>query len=183
MRYETQNNVDPGNCWQTAVACIFDLDPNELPPQVELVEGKWKWVDRWQNHLNAFLHKHHGLQYRALHETEISGLLRIYGHHPYGVYLWEGETVRTDSRRNEHVVVARGDKMIWDPHPSQAGLTKVKRWGIFCPPSPDIKEHWDKLITGGDKDLTCRCATCAKEKGGDPTLQSPPTATPMSVAG
>src|SRR4051812_4006403 len=143
MRFLTQSNVSPGNCWQTCVAMLLDVEAEVLPAQVKEVDGKMVSTDRYMNRLNAYLFKHYSLHYVCVHGTEINGLLKAYGHPPEGIYTWEGETVRSPVTQCDHVVVAQGDKLLWDPHPSRVGLLEVKRWGLLSPPSRLSKEYWD----------------------------------------
>lgn len=139
---------------------LLDMDPETLPAQVKEVDGKAVSVDRYMNRLNAFLFKHYGMHYICVHESDISGILRAYGHHPEGLYTWEGETVRSPETHCDHVVVAQGDKLLWDPHPTRAGLTEVKRWGLLAPPGKPSKAYWEKCIAAGDKELMCVCPKC-----------------------
>lgn len=156
MKFHTQSNVEVpyGNCWQTAVACILDIDPEVMPSQA-------KHHERYLNQLNAYLGKHHDLMYTCFHEHYWRGVLHLYGHHPSGYYCWEGETVRTPVNKSDHVVVACGDKMVWDVHPSRAGLTVVKRWGVLGAIPEEIRTWREKRIEEkGDKDLMCQCPSC-----------------------
>lgn len=153
MREWTQTNVDPGNCWQTAVACILDLDPAELPDQVAIEAAK----KSYSNALNAFLERHHGLMYSEVYDYQIGALaVRDPGWH-----MLVGPTVRTASNggRN-HVVVARHGVMVWDPHPSRAGLIEVERWGILASLPARILQFRDERRAQGDTEMTCACPKC-----------------------
>lgn len=167
MRFLTQTNVSPGNCWQTCVAMLLDVDPEALPAQVKEVDGKPVSVPSYMNKLNSFLFRHYGFHYVCVHATEINGLLSVYGQHPQGLYTWEGETVRTPTNNSDHVVVARGDSLYWDPHPSRAGLTEVKRWGLLAPPGKSSAAYWERRIAEGDEDLKCVCPKCETSSSTD----------------
>lgn len=159
MKFYIQSSLEHpyGNCWQTAVACILDVEPGELPSQAT-------YHTSYLNQLNAYLEKHHDKMYTCLHSEYLwRSVLHAYGKHPEGHYCWEGPTVRTPVHGADHVVVARGDKMVWDVHPSGAGLTQVKRWGLIGPIPDDIRAWRGKMREKGDKDVDCVCPKC---KGG-----------------
>lgn len=151
---QTSLEVPRGNCWQTCVACILDLPAEALPPQAETER-----FPRYMNALNAYLEKHHNLMYASIQEYEWRAILKTYGHHPSGLYMWEGPTIRTPEHGMEHVVVAQGHMMLHDPHPSRAGLTQVKRWGVLGP-VPDVVREWRDKRRESDPELFCPCPAC-----------------------
>jgi hypothetical protein len=156
----TQTRLHPdGNCWQTCVACILDVEPETLPSQAEIerVPPGEKWGKHYGNALNAYLRRHHGLFYVQLdpHQVAPFARLREPGHH-----LLVGPTVRTPETGAKHVVVARHGEPIWDPHPSRAGLTGVTGWGFLVPFPAYWAETWDRI--------PCVCPACAS------TQPSPP---------
>lgn len=153
-----------GNCWQTCVASLLDVDPATLPDQASCdlyettAEGQrgpgvkgtpsyWSW-------LNAYLRKHHGLVYVELHiHEETLPLLRVA---EPGWHMMTGRTVRSDTMGGlRHVVVALHGEMVWDPHPSRAGLLEEQRWAFLAP----YPKAW------ADHPMTaCFCPSC----GGKP---------------
>lgn len=141
MKEFTQTNLSPGNCWQTSIACILELDPAELPDQVA-IEASNK---SYGNAIRLWLVKNRNLYYSTLDETQFP-VLRMA---EPGWHLLEGETVRTPAKDIEHVVVGRYGELAWDPHPSRAGLTKVKRWGLLVPCPDYVREHWLKADANG----------------------------------
>ncbi len=154
----TQTNLDPGNCWQTCVASILELPPETLPDQS--VCDRWHRPDHentatWRrlepyygNELNAYLRKHHSLTYANVPPYIMTGLLVK----PPGIHMLSGETVRTKYNRSTHVVVAKNGELLWDPHPSRAGLTKIIYWSFLVPYPGDWKESG--LL------LECHCPDC-----------------------
>lgn len=160
MRELTQTVVgENGNCWQTCVACILDVDPSDLPNQatIERVigrheDGRLKRAGDYHNPLSAYLRDHHGIfaahlyspMHRAVRVTSMGGL-----------HLAYGETVRTPTLGTDHVVIARDGVTVWDPHPSRAGLTKVTGWGVFTP----WPEEW--ALEDNRKRNRCVCPKCA----------------------
>lgn len=152
MREFTQTNLDPGNCWQTAIACILEVEPERLPDQVAIESGKRSYM----NALNAFLEAHHGLMYSEVFDYQFGGLdVKEPGWH-----ILAGPTVRTPVSRIHHVVVARYGATVWDPHPSRAGLVEVERWGLLAPLPDRIKVFRDQRRVNGDPELTCQCPAC-----------------------
>jgi hypothetical protein len=132
----TQTNLDPGNCWQTAVACLLGVPAEALPDQ-HLIESRHKdgsvpdyaGHHSYSNALNAYLFKHHGLGYMQ----EPAWKLGAFTLRDPGLHLLIGPTVRTceggDGARILHCVVGRHGEQVWDPHPSRAGLLSVISWG------------------------------------------------------
>lgn len=153
----TQTCLYPdGNCWQTAVACILDLDPEVMPPQSNYdkrelgADGEWRRVGpNYNNVLQSYLKKHHGLAYVELHTPEEAlARLRIVGYH-----LITGDTVRSEAYGGvRHVVVGKDGEMVWDPHPSRAGLTTEIHWALLVP----HPKSWGRMV---DMD-ECVCPAC-----------------------
>lgn len=140
MKQLTQSNLDPGNCWQTAIACILDLDPEAMPPQ-HIIEALRQGIGShgvaYTNALNAYLAKHHGLIYTEIYAFQFNAVKPARELHTIN-----GPTVRSESHLREgrmhinHCVVGRSGEMIWDVHPSRAGLIKAESWGVLGDP-PD----------------------------------------------
>lgn len=151
VREQTQTNLDPGNCWQTCVACILDVDAAELPYQN--APSKFSYTNR----LNSYLEKHHGLAYVEVHQPVITALS------PPELHLMAGPTVRTPASGVHHVVVARRGQLVWDPHPSRAGLTAVERWGLVIPMPDEWKRQRDAWRSTNAVDLQCACPACSPE--------------------
>lgn len=131
---QTQTHSD--NCWQTAVASVLQV-PAALLPDQHLIEGYAKTNTphaghySYSNALNAYLAKHHGLAYLQDPAWKmLPFLLRGPG---FGFHFLIGPTVRTvvdgSKPRIHHVVVAEDGTQVWDPHPSQAGLTRITSVG------------------------------------------------------
>lgn len=154
----TQTRLYPGgNCWQTAVACLLEIDPEVMPPQadydwkVKKADGDTDWGPSYDNALQGYLHEHHDLTYHEMHgPPTLYPLLRI---ESPGWHLLTGRTVRSDQYGGmRHVVVARYGELAWDPHPSRAGLIEEIRWA-FLVPYPD---SWRKPNAVSE----CVCPKC-----------------------
>lgn len=157
MRRLIQTNLDPGNCWQTCVACLLDVDPEALPPQSEYErrikqdDGSWHHVGpSYGNALQAYLFRHHDLAWTQLHWAPWRSLSRVV--RATVPFMLCGETVRTKESGARHVVISEVDGSIWDPHPSQAGLIgEVEAMFIIdCPVS------WRKTR----ETMPCECPAC-----------------------
>jgi len=152
----TQTNLDPGNCWQTAIASILEVPVETLPDQsvCDIWEKPnpndyttWKRLDPCYNgELRSYLYTHHKLAYLVL-SPYIQTVLQV---KPPGIHLMSGETVRTPYNRTNHIVIANNGEMVWDPHPSRAGLTKVVSWGMLMP----YPDDWEVAR------MQCHCPAC-----------------------
>lgn len=108
----------PGDCLRAAVASIFGMDPADVPHFATYGEGMeppdkhgWWWA------LVGFC---------ATLEPPYDVLVVEEPPAPsespadlFGCYLLSGKSPRGDWN---HVVVARGGQVIWDPHPSRDGI-------------------------------------------------------------
>jgi hypothetical protein len=121
MRPFTQTDFTPGNCVQTAVACVLDLDPRDVLDQtrfkdvVPREDGRgWRYgTPRYLPALEEWLRAERGLRL----EMKPARRLRLV---KGGWHIMTGRTVRT--RHNgglRHAVVARDNVPVWDPHPSR----------------------------------------------------------------
>lgn len=149
-----------GNCWQTCVAAILRVDPATLPQQKEydrcaIVDGKRVYEEPhryYRDALGAYLKKHHGLAYveLALGARTISSILQP---RSPGIHMMTGKSPREGS----HVVIARYGEIVWDPHPSRAGLVDDDQrcWAFLVPYPPS----WERFASK----QACECPACATE--------------------
>jgi hypothetical protein len=92
-----------GNCLQASVASALGLDLDAVP---HLAAFAW-----WEPAARLWL-RGRGLDWRQADRI------------PPGRSIVVGSTVRGTG---DHAVVGDGGEIAWDPHPSRAGLTEVKR--------------------------------------------------------
>lgn len=160
MKPFTQTNLEPGNCWQTCVASILEVDPAELPPQEHYdlfklrEDGTCEYLPgpSYNNILQAYLRKHHGMVYVEMHTpSELLAYLTVRAH---VFHMLTGRTVRTARNGARHVVVGKGGVMVWDPHPSRVGLTEDIKWAFVIP----IPAEW-RVERG--KPNPCVCPACS----------------------
>ena len=162
MKFFTQSNLDPGNCWQTAIACILGVNPEELPPQHEIQGWPNEALDGWggySNVLNGYLAKHHGLMYGEVYAHHFTMVRPAYPEH-----ILCGPTVRTPESKRNHCVVAVNGTAVWDTHPSRAGLTEVETWGLLGPLGPKPRASMERTGMRGERGhylvFNCLCGTC-----------------------
>lgn len=158
MRELTQTNLDPGNCWQTCIACLLDIDPEDLPAQVDYdiktvnEDGFTEYGPSYSSVLQPYLRVHHNLAYVELH-TPPETLFAIEVREP-GLHMMTGRTIRTATNGVRHVVVGRYGTLLWDPHPSRAGLTDDIHWAFLV----SFPESWRGTAIHGNP---CICSKCS----------------------
>jgi hypothetical protein len=169
MKFYTQTNLTPGNCFQTAIACILEVNPERLPPQHEIESWDEKVLDGWgsySNVLNGYLRRHHGLRYVEIHKWMMGAVMPVRPEH-----IICGPSPRTDmltkdrAKHIHHCVVGVNGHPVWDVHPSRAGLTGVECWGLLATDAPwqrdDSRKADDQiyqLVFG------CLCPTCGLDR-------------------
>lgn len=152
-----------GNCWQTVIACVLDVDPTTLPDQSVCdqrgPDGQRK-EPYFGNLLNAYLRTHHRSTYATISPSSLWDVLGP--RTTDALYFMSGPTVRTGTPGGapSHVVIARGAQMIWDPHPSRDGLLRVEHRSILVPYPPE----WDESPSWNP----CRCPACAADGNASP---------------
>ena len=162
MKRFTQTNLSPGNCWQTSIACILNVDPATLPDQIKIESNTTKKMF-YSNALNDYLELHHNLVYYEIYEWQFPGL-RIA---KPGWHTIVGTSVRTPTNNIWHCVVGRYGKIAWDPHPSRAGLVEVKHWGVIGAMTNSHRENraWRREIEcKNGLFVGCLCPICIKER-------------------
>ena len=138
VTFLTQTSLDPGNCFQTVVAMLLGVAPETLPDQTKcdeqlpprkcecgapgcigIVRDRVKGTPWYSDWLSVYLEKHHGMAYFRIDAPWESAreTIAIPGYHALS-----GRTVRSAAMGTTHIVLAKGGSMVWDPHPSRAGL-------------------------------------------------------------
>lgn len=147
-----------GSCYPTAIACILNMDVEDVPNFYTLYHWEDKEEIVKERFRKAFPKVKEGetedrkfWEYRSLWDTVINywlvangykrsfiGLMEDGGEsyqqwlkeNPDRYYIASGKTVRG----TDHVVIYKNGEMIWDPHPDRTGLETLE----------DI-EFYDKL--------------------------------------
>lgn len=142
-----------GNCWQFAAAMVLNVPAYKLPDQVQInrwydwavehYSGKWPKYLGWMHYeyvLEMYLWKHWGLVYADTWGNKLTTGMEVTAMD--GFHIMFGPTPRTapiqerTGRTIHHAVLAYKGQMVWDPHPSRAGLTEVREWGVITTPPP-----------------------------------------------
>lgn len=152
MGWAKQTSLSPGNCWQTCIGHILGVDPAELPDQT-LADCNSSYLNR----LNAYLERHHADLVYVEARRPVIDVVRP----PEGLHVLVGPTVRTALSGDNHVVVAQAGEMIFDPHPSDAGLLEVEAWGLLAKLPLEWKEHRVRRRANGEHVVCCVCPRCA----------------------
>lgn len=164
MKEYTQSNLLPGNCWQTAAACLLEVDPDELPDQLSVSATG----EHYGNALTNYLARHFDLMTYVMYDV---GLFEVFTLREPGWHLISGPTVRTPHNQSNHVVVGCHGEQYWDPHPSRALLTAVTTFTLFMPVSElrrTARKAQAERLPGS---LDCVCPKCLKQS----TIPAPPS--------
>lgn len=99
-----------GDCWRTCIACLLEVPPNEVPHFLE-TNHWWRDTQEWLRERGYGLYEFGGL----FEQVSISGLVGC--HH-----IITGGSPR-DPANVRHSVIGLDEAVVWDPHPSRAGIT------------------------------------------------------------
>lgn len=152
MQRLTQTNLEPGNCWQYAWACVLDVDPATMPDQVAIEANPDKNKSSYNNAIQAYLYKHHASAF-----VRVDGPVMRAVEYAGGYHVIVGTTVRTtEERRIHHCVVGFNGAYAWDVHPSRAGLVKPTHWELLVP----FPAEWERPGWRSE----CVCPACAGQR-------------------
>lgn len=112
------HNEPPGNCMQAALATVLGLRLDQVPHFLA--------YNDWWAQCNAWLLKRYALHLLNFKWTSNDWPL------PPVVHFMIGRTVRN----SDHVVVAFAGETIFDPHPSDAGLSEPNSVEVFITANP-----------------------------------------------
>jgi hypothetical protein len=124
-RHQPHNEIF-GDCQRTALACLLDLEPWEVPHFVQ--REQTGQASSWDEDQRAFLAS------RGLHAVdvafggELEDVLRyMQERNPGTLYILAGRS----PRGTDHAVVACGGGFEWDPHPSGGFLVGPTSNGYY----------------------------------------------------
>lgn len=117
---QTTFGVPGGNCMSACIASILELPIEEVPYFMgnDIRGGAWKLK------LKVWLAE------RGLYPLFITPVAEIYIPR---YHIMQGKSPRG---RGTHAVVAKGDRVVWDPHPSRAGIRDISERTIIIPEGP-----------------------------------------------
>lgn len=123
-------NGEIGDCWRCCIAAVLGVDASEVPHflEQEINDRYNRSMDpdtqEWLNERGLFLACIHGsraIGFPRWNRTKIEVPL-----------ISCGPTERSRGMGRHHAVVTIGDTVVYDPHPSEAGLTAItEQWLIF----------------------------------------------------
>lgn len=107
-----------GDCASAVVATILGLQLDDVPVFVQAGSGWWFWLEEWL--------RRRGLRIRTITKREELPEGRLY--------------VAGDGGRGfSHACVWEGGptgRVVWDPHPTRAGLVGEPKWWGVIEPAP-----------------------------------------------
>lgn len=124
ITYDPTPGAPLGNCWQTAIASVLELELDDVPHFVQVDEDGG---DNWYYYTWFWLwYRGHQLVsvYRHLYNNEY--------------YLVTGKSPRGDFH---HVVVYQNGKMVHDPHPDGTGLLTEETFEVIRIISSNIERE------------------------------------------
>ncbi len=107
-----------GDCWRTCIACILDLQPDAVP---HFVEHHWNEPDATKSLkiLREYLAPRNLSYVEFPYNCSLEELLTSAGYTlPEVHYILSG----TSANKCNHSVVAKGNKIVWDPAIDDSGI-------------------------------------------------------------
>ncbi|KKK94317.1 hypothetical protein LCGC14_2684070 [marine sediment metagenome] len=120
-----------GNCFPACIASILEIPLGSIPNFCV------EYPSDWLVETNRWLGKNHGFALILIQALGEPDQLPAFATDVYHIMSGPAE------RGLQHSVVGRNGIMVHDPHPSGAGLTKVKIWDFFVAVDPEGK-RWGK---------------------------------------
>jgi len=121
--FANPNDRKAGDCWRCCVAAVVGVPATEVPHFLQ-IELDTRGTDRWKDcdRLTQEWLSEHGFAM-----ARVCGYLNfdyLYNK-PQPAIIKCGPTPRSRKMHQHHAVVFIGDKMVYDPHPDNTGLTAV----------------------------------------------------------
>ena len=128
-RHDPENGVF-GDCHRTAIACLLDMNPANVPHFYEIAhKRKLAGQDRdWREDVEEFLNLHGYTQVDVLFGGDLEGLFAyMQDRNPGQYYLLGGKS----ERGLPHTVICCGGRFEHDPHPANMFLQKPFEHGYW----------------------------------------------------
>lgn len=116
MRAFVGVNQKPNGCWMACLASLTGIPLDEFPDVPDDVQGRESSL---HNAVTVLL-REHGWQLHRLWTTDTA---------PRGWAISAGES----PRGLFHAVVVHDGALVWDPHPSRAGLKRMEDYEVLIP--------------------------------------------------
>lgn len=114
LKHDPENKVF-GDCYRTAIACLLDLHPSEVPHFGENYEDD---DDKFNDKIDAFLASRSLTRTQVRYECSLEDVLTSQRVLNPGVFFLLGGV---SSLGCGHIVVGLDDKICWDPSPNDTG--------------------------------------------------------------
>jgi hypothetical protein len=119
--YQTNFDVPGGNCFSACVASILELPLEQVPYFMENDHSWWQKFNKWLKLRNMY-----GVYLLEEWSVEI----------PAGIHIASGIVEVETAGLCNHAVVARGKKVIHDPHPEGGGVDEIEHRVVLVPMNP-----------------------------------------------
>lgn len=123
-RHEPHNDI-PGDCYRTAIACMFGMPAHTVP---HFVLQAWTGNKTTEEYTLEYLRRL-GWTLSSIYFTDDPRPFMASAN-PTAVYLLSGKSPRGNW---SHVVIAKGGEIIWDPY-----FKDTPGWGELDGPCPEI---------------------------------------------
>lgn len=112
-----------GDCHRTALACLLDLHPSEVPHFGEMTwdveRGKFEEGSRFHDLVGEFLASKGLAAVDVVYDAPLDCVLRAQAHiNPRAYYLLGGQSATGVN----HTVICRGGEIHWDPGQDDPGI-------------------------------------------------------------
>lgn len=98
-----------GDCWRTCIACLLDLKPDEVPHFALQGKNYFESTQSWLHERGMALY-----EYAYRDDFLMQGIKGCF-------HILSGPSPR-DPVNVRHSVIGLDGQVVWDPHPTQAGL-------------------------------------------------------------
>lgn len=123
FRHQPDKDI-AGDCWRTAIACLLDLSPEDVPHAHTFTQEDWNGhpIKDWLRERGLVI-----VNAQYLGETPLTDILRQSAE----VYPGLNFMVSGRSPNANHVVIVRDGEIVWDPHPDEPGLVGPDDAGLW----------------------------------------------------
>jgi hypothetical protein len=120
-----------GDCHRTAIACLLDIHPEEVPHfgQTTMEAKKRGETHDWVADVERFLNSRGLTQVDVVYSgVTLDDLFRFMrARNPHTLYLLGGSS----PRGSDHTIICRGGEFEWDPHPDGGFVIGPMSNGLF----------------------------------------------------
>lgn len=127
--WNDKNSKSAGDCWRCCIAAVVGLDASAVPHFLQM-----ELDSRGNDFTNCDQLTQEWLNARGLAIARIHSYVNFdYMNHQQPAVIKCGPTPRSKTMHQHHAVVYVGDKLVYDPHPDNSGLTAVVDQFLIMP--------------------------------------------------